>query len=1025
MARLQVLSYSEIKSFETPPEFNNHERKNYFRISESIQENLDNIRTDINKVCFILQSGYFKATSKFFAPRKFHFKDLAFVCEQLNIKPNEINLEDYLKNSFLRHQVIILEIAGFKQFDETAKGKLITEARFLTYKQLKPRHIFLSLIDFLIAKRIEIPAFNTLSSIIIQALNEYESKLLTILENKLTEEHKNLLDTLIEKEDTKIDSKKNYKFTFLKKFNHSVRPGQIKENIDQLQPLADMYNKLEDISRELKLSETLTEYYATWVIKSKSSQILQKDEPKRNLYLIAFINHQYRIIQDMLIDKILLCVQKALNTAKEDYKRILYENRQERCDKSSKIYSYSRRQKSFKKQIIDIIENDAITIEDMINMIKMITYSNSSQKEDVEIDILLTEMEEDNAKLSKDIYLYNSLESISAWLQARMSYTIKNIDFNEYTSEEKLILAINYFKKTDGKLGNNAPLDFIKKDAEKNTIIDDNGKLKISLYKILLFRDIAHAIKAGTLNLKHSYRYKSFEEYLISKEYWENNKEELLERADLKEFVNIKSLINQYKEYLDQQYKLTNKNILTKDNRYISFDSNAEYKINTPKKDTLEESNLSEIFPQQKFIPLVEILRTVEKSTNFLKSFEHHVDKYTREKQSDAVFYASIMGYGCNIGINKMSKISHGINKNELETVSNWYFSSDTVHNANNRILDFVRKLDIRKASKKDPDQTHTSSDGQKFAVTKDSVMANYSFKYFGKGKGVSLYNFIDDSQISFYSTVINSSEREAAYVIDGLMHNDVVKSDIHSTDTHGYSELIFGATHLLGFYFAPRIKNVSRQQIYSFDPNYRKAYLSEGYNILPDRYVKTEVIEENWDDILRFITTIKLKETTASQLFKRLNSYSKENPIYRGLKAFGQIHKTLFILRYINEVEFRQDIEGELNKVENSNKFSKVVMVGNNTEIDYQTKEDLDKATSCTRLIKNAIICWNYMYLTNLLTATEDKEQREQILKSLKNGSILIWHHINFNGEYNFLAEDEKNSINFNISEILTFKCV
>ncbi len=33
-----------------------------------------------------------------------------------------------------------------------------------------------------------------------------------------------------------------------------------------------------------------------------------------------------------------------------------------------------------------------------------------------------------------------------------------------------------------------------------------------------------------------------------------------------------------------------------------------------------------------------------------------------------------------------------------------------------------------------------------------------------------------------FFSTVISSSEREAAYVIDGLLHNDAVKSDSHST---------------------------------------------------------------------------------------------------------------------------------------------------------------------------------------------------------------------------------------------------
>ena len=39
--------------------------------------------------------------------------------------------------------------------------------------------------------------------------------------------------------------------------------------------------------------------------------------------------------------------------------------------------------------------------------------------------------------------------------------------------------------------------------------------------------------------------------------------------------------------------------------------------------------------------------------------------------------------------------------------------------------------------------------------------------------------------------------------MIDGLMHNNVVNSDIHSTDTDGYTEILFGVLHLLGFTFA------------------------------------------------------------------------------------------------------------------------------------------------------------------------------------------------------------------------------
>ena len=36
--------------------------------------------------------------------------------------------------------------------------------------------------------------------------------------------------------------------------------------------------------------------------------------------------------------------------------------------------------------------------------------------------------------------------------------------------------------------------------------------------------------------------------------------------------------------------------------------------------------------------------------------------------------------------------------------------------------------------------------------------------------------------------SIMSAAEPEAHYVLDGLMHNDVMKSDIHSTDTDGYA---------------------------------------------------------------------------------------------------------------------------------------------------------------------------------------------------------------------------------------------
>jgi TnpA family transposase len=110
------------------------------------------------------------------------------------------------------------------------------------------------------------------------------------------------------------------------------------------------------------------------------------------------------------------------------------------------------------------------------------------------------------------------------------------------------------------------------------------------------------------------------------------------------------------------------------------------------------------------------------------------------------------------------------------------------------------------------------------------------------------------------------------------------------------------------------------------------------GYKVLPKKRINTKIIQEQWDNILRFLATIKLKETTASQLFKRLSSYSRQHPLYRALKQFGRIIKTIFLLKYIDDVELRQMIEKQLNKLESSNKFGKAVFHGNNQEFQYST---------------------------------------------------------------------------------------
>ncbi|MDP1974491.1 MAG: Tn3 family transposase, partial [Alphaproteobacteria bacterium] len=164
-----------------------------------------------------------------------------------------------------------------------------------------------------------------------------------------------------------------------------------------------------------------------------------------------------------------------------------------------------------------------------------------------------------------------------------------------------------------------------------------------------------------------------------------------------------------------------------------------------------------------------------------------------------------------------------------------------------------------------------------------------------------------------------------------------------------GFSEMIFTVTCLLGFTFAPRIKGLDRQQLYAFSGRKESSQKSQGFK--PDKYINEKLIIPQWGEVLRFIATIRLKVATASQLFRRLNSYSKQHPLYKGLKEFRKIPKANFILKYSDDHNFRQTIEKQLNKVESSHKLGKAISICNDHAFLHGDKEDQEIAEGCRRL--------------------------------------------------------------------------
>jgi TnpA family transposase len=1002
MPEMQILNALEQSEFDSPPEFDSANRKKHFDFPLGILELVEQLRTPTNKACFLLASGYFSATKKFYAPQQFRQLDIEYVCGKVGLNPQDVNFAQYDKQTLLRHEQMILIFYGFKPFNARAVLFVDREIENLVALELKPRLVFYRVVDLLVGGKIAVPNYHRLSDLILRSLRVHKLKLVQTIELHLSSETRSLLDSLFEKAIDPQRASNRYRLTLLKKCSQSTKPGRIKETVEDFQVIKTLHLQVQNVLQTLALSPGAIHYYANSVIRSDTFNLARRTEEDRYLHLIAFIAHQFFRLQDTLIDTFLLSMQSAVHTAQRDHKEKCYEQRELRSGSLKSVVSYLDASLNFREAIGQITNDPELNDAEKVGRIRGLLSESMHQQETV-----VTLKKECEFRQGGGDY-YDILEERSVKMQNRATPILKALTFNSELTTVSLVQAIDHFKERDGALDSNAPMDFLS--AEERAAACSNGRFSISLYKAFLFIHVLGGIKSGTLNLEHSYKYRPLDTYLIAKSRWESEKAALLERAELTELSDPKKVLEVLDQKLFEQYQKTNENLLSGANSFVSFTNQGSLRVNTPKLEEKEVEPLQGLFPEKQYVSLSEVLATVDRHSAFLDEFQHWQQRHNRSKPAKKTFIAAISAIGCDIGMGKILKISREINPSELENTVNWFFYPEGLQAVNDQLLHFMDGLELPNIYRKSQNSLHTSSDGQKFEVRLESLNANYSFKYFGRGKGVSVYSFIDERHLLFHSTVISSAERESAYVIDGLMHNEVIKSDIHSTDTHGYSEAIFGAMHLLGFSYAPRIKNFKRQSLYLFKT--RKDSDRSQWKVNPSGYINTELIENNWDDILRLIATIKLKETTASDLFRRLNSYSKQHPLYAALKAFGRIPKSIFILQYIDDVELRQVIEKQLNKIESSHRFSREISIGNGRELAQAEKQEQEIAEACKRLIKNAIVCWNYLYLTQKVVEEKDPEAKKAALQSIAAGSVVSWGHVNLLGEYDFSDEKLQDSV-------------
>jgi TnpA family transposase len=400
-------------------------------------------------------------------------------------------------------------------------------------------------------------------------------------------------------------------------------------------------------------------------------------------------------------------------------------------------------------------------------------------------------------------------------------------------------------------------------------------------------------------------------------------------------------------------------------------------------------------------VALSELLMEVDTWTHLSRHLLHAADAAMPRPMHLSPLYASLIAHACNFGLDQMAHLSD-LAYDHLAWCTTWYLREDTLKAAFTALVNYPHALPL---SQTWGSGTLSSSDGQRFPVSGKNRQARRMPPPLGYGMGVTFYSWTSD-QLSQYGTkFVPVTVRDATYVLDELCNNETeLPIREHTTDTAGATEIIFALFDLLGFRFAPRLRDLNDRRRFASGPIDMQRYPRLQPHI-PRRINRPRILDW-WDEMVRAAGSIKLGWVTASLLVQKLQAYPRQNALARALQEYGRLARTLHILRWYAYPEERRRFLRQLNKGEALHDLRAFLMVANKGQRRQSRGEALTHQALCLNLVTNAVIVWNTVYMAAVV------EQLKQEGYPVQDSDLAhVWPtryaHINVYGKYHFNVEE------------------
>ncbi|WP_205664774.1 Tn3 family transposase [Alteromonas alba] len=546
------------------------------------------------------------------------------------------------------------------------------------------------------------------------------------------------------------------------------------------------------------------------------------------------------------------------------------------------------------------------------------------------------------------------------------------------------------------KLPENTPTAFIPRELRRS-LKDQAGNINRNVWEMGLALAMKDALRSGDLYLPQSKQHVSFWDLTLNEPNWDETKHTVYTELQQPLQHEVRSAIStQFHEAVSaaqKRFGLDNFAEIHNGRLKLKRDD----KLDVPDKVNQLQKVIDAHMPS---IRIEQLLMEVDQMTHYSRHFvpiQHH---QSRPKNFYKSLMAAIISQATNLGVVSMSNSVNGVTVDMLRHILQYYIREETLINASAEIVNQHHELPLSAVY---GSGTLSSSDAQRFKIRADSLLASYYPRYYGYyEKAIGIYTHVSDQYSVFSTKIISCSPREALYVLDGLLENNtILKIREHTTDTHGYTEIVFALCHLLGFYFMPRIRDLKDQQLYRIDKSVDYGDL----NHLLTKTADLAIIEEQWEYMMRVVISLKQKTAPAHVIVQRLTNSSPSDRLTKAFTNLGRIIKTEYILRYLTDKDLRQTVQRQLNKGEYRHKLPRWIFFADQGEFTTGDYEEIMNKASSLSFVSNAILYWNTIKINDVVEQL--RQQGEDIDdKTLSHISLLPYKHVLPNGTY--FIEDE-----------------